>query len=76
MKKISYKKLFKLMIDVEMNKKELAAKAGISTATLTKMSRNEPVNMDMILKICIALDCGVEDIVELIPDEVTDTTVV
>jgi len=64
------------MIDVEMNKKELAAKAGISTATLTKMSRNEPVNMDMILKICIALDCGVEDIVELIPDEVTDTTVV
>ena len=63
------------MIDVEMNKKELAAKAGISTATLTKMSRNEPVNMDMILKICIALDCDVEDIVELVPDEMTETTV-
>ena len=69
----SYKKLFKLLIDRNMKKKELAEKAGISIATITKMGKDGAVvSSDVLVKICAALNCGVDDIIELIPDEKLD----
>lgn len=67
--KISYKKLWKLLIDRDMMKKDLAEKAGISNASIAKLVRNENVNTDILLKICIALGCEVSDILEIVPDE-------
>lgn len=66
---VSYKKLWKLLIDKDMKKKDLCAKAGISSASITKMGRGGHVTMEILLKICTALDCGVEDIVEIMPGE-------
>ena len=65
---VSYKKLWKLLIDKDMKKKDLCAKAGISPASVTKMGRNGHVTTEILLKICTALDCGVEDIMEIVPD--------
>ena len=66
----SYKKLFKLLIDRDMKKKELAEKAGISIATITKMGKDgASVNTDVLVKICKALDCQLEDIVEIVQNE-------
>ena len=62
---ISYKKLWKLLIDKEMLKKDLASKAKISTTSVAKLSKNENVNTEILLKICIALDCDVSDIMEI-----------
>lgn len=67
--KISYKKLWKLLIDRDMMKKDLAEKAGISNASIAKLGRNENVNTDILLKICVALGCDVADILEIVPDE-------
>jgi len=66
MKKASYKKLWKLLIDRDMNKKTLAEKAGISVSTLAKMNRGETVTVDILVKICAVLDCTIDDITELI----------
>ena len=65
----SYKKLFKLLIDRNMKKKELAESAGVSVATITKM-RNDgvTVNTDVLVKICNALACSFDDIMEIVPD--------
>lgn len=65
---ISYKKLWKLLIDKDMKKKDLCEKAGISPASVTKMGRNGHVTTEILLKICTALDCGIEDIMEIVPD--------
>ena len=66
----SYKKLFKLLIDREMNKKELAEKAGISIATITKMGKDGAiVSSEVLVKICVALECTMDDIVEIVPDK-------
>lgn len=63
----SYKKLFKLLIDRDMKKKELAEKAGISIATITKMGKDGAVvSSEVLAKICLALDCTMDDIVEII----------
>ena len=67
--KISYKKLWKLLIDREMMKKDLAEQAGVSTASIAKLGRNENVNTDILLKICVALKCEISDILEIITDE-------
>ena len=65
----SYKKLFKLLIDREMKSKELSAKAGISSATLAKMKKDgATVSSDVLVKICTALDCKLDDIVEIVPN--------
>lgn len=64
--KISYKKLWKLMIDKDMLKKDLAEKAEISTTSIAKLGRNENVNTDILLKICNALECDLQDIMELV----------
>lgn len=66
--KITYKKLWKLLIDKEMKKKDLAEKAHISSASIAKLGRNENVNTDIILKICEALNCNVADIMEVEED--------
>lgn len=66
---ISYKKLWKLLIDRDMKKKDLQILSGVSSATITKLGRNENVNTKILQKICIALQCDISDIMELIPDE-------
>ncbi|NLV35038.1 MAG: helix-turn-helix transcriptional regulator [Clostridiaceae bacterium] len=66
---VSYKKLWKMLIDKDMKKKDLQAKAGISWASVTKLSKGETVSMDVLIKVCKALDCDIGDIVELIPKE-------
>jgi DNA-binding Xre family transcriptional regulator len=65
---VSYKKLWKLLIDREMKKKELCAKAGISPSSLTKMGKNGHVTTEVLAKICTALDCSVDDIMDVLPD--------
>lgn len=69
--KISYKKLWKLLIDKDMMKKDLAEKAGISSASVAKLGRNENVNTEILLKICKALQCDVSDIMEMTSDNET-----
>ena len=65
----SYKKLFKLMIDREIKSKDLAAKAGISPTTLAKMKKDgATISSDVLVKICSALECTMNDIVEIVPD--------
>ena len=65
----SYKKLFKMLIDREMKSKELAEKAGISPATLAKMKKDgATISSDVLVKICTALDCKLDDIVEIVPN--------
>ncbi|MBQ1736052.1 MAG: helix-turn-helix transcriptional regulator [Lachnospiraceae bacterium] len=65
---ISYKNLWKLLIDRDMKKKDLQKLAGISAASITKLGKNENVNTEIIAKICTALKCDVSDIMEVIPD--------
>ena len=66
----SYKPLFKLLIDRNMKKKELAERAGLSLATITKMGKEgTTVTTDVLVKICTALNCEVSDIMEIVPDE-------
>lgn len=69
--KISYKKLWKLLINKDMMKKDLAEKAGISSASVAKLGRNENVNTEILLKICKALQCDVSDIMEMTSDNET-----
>ena len=64
---ISYKKLWHLLIDRDMKKRELLRLANISTATLAKLNRGDNVNTDILVRICRALNCSLEDIMELLP---------
>lgn len=65
----SYKKLWKILIDRDMSKTDLRLKAGISTMSLAKLGKNENVSMDVLKKICRALDCNIGDIMDLIPEQ-------
>ena len=65
---VSYKKLWKLLIDREMKKKDLLTAAGISQSSLSKMGRNENVNTDILVKVCKALNCDIGDIMEIVQD--------
>ena len=65
-KKISYNKLWKLLIDKGLNKKDLKRVSGISTTSIAKMGKGENITTDVILKICHALDCGTDDIMEVV----------
>ena len=65
---VSYKKLWKILIDKDIKKKDLSTMAGISPATITKMGKNGHVTTEVLLKICTALDCSADDIVEIVPD--------
>lgn len=67
---VTYKKLFKLLIDKEIKKTELAKEANLSTVTLAKLSKNEFISMDVLVRICDVLKCDIGDIVEVtIPNE-------
>lgn len=63
---VSYKKLWKLLIDKDMKKKDLQAISGISWSSITKMSKNENVSMEVLMKICQALNCDIGDIMEIV----------
>lgn len=63
---VSYKKLWKLLIDKDMMKKDLQVAAGISWASVTKMSKGENVSMEVLMKVCKALECDVSDIIEFV----------
>lgn len=65
----SYKKLWKLLIDKDMNKTDLRMMTGISTATVAKMTRGDDVTVAVLARICKALDCDVGDIMEMRPEE-------
>ena len=62
---ISYNKLWKLLIDKKMTKTQLRKQADIATSTLAKLSKDEQVSMDVLLKICSTLDCDISDILEI-----------
>lgn len=66
---VSYKKLWKLLIDRDMMKKDLAAAADISNYTISKMSKGENVTVEILGKICKALNCKIDDIMEFITDK-------
>ena len=66
---VSYKKLWKLLIDHDMKKKDLAKAANISNYTITKMNKGENVTFETLGKICSVLDCKIDDILDFIPDE-------
>lgn len=64
----SYKKLWKLLIDREMKKKDLCELAGISHASMAKLGKNKNITTDVLLRICSALHCDIGDIMEIVDD--------
>jgi DNA-binding Xre family transcriptional regulator len=66
---ISYNKLWKLLIDNHMKKKDLKDKAELSTATMAKLGKNESVSLDVLVRICKVLNCEIGDIVEIVENE-------
>ena len=64
---VSYNKLWKLMIDKKLTKTELTHLAGISTNAMAKLGKNEDVRVNILEKVCIALNCKFDDIVEIVP---------
>lgn len=66
---VSYNKLFKLLIDKELKKTEFAKEIGISANTLAKLSRNELVSMEIIVRICRYFECNVDDILDILPNK-------
>ena len=69
---ISYKKLFKLMIDKDMKKKDLRTLTGVSYSTLLKMENAEQVSLDVLDRICRSLHCQLSDIADVLPDVCPD----
>ena len=65
---VCYKKLWKLLIDKNMNKTELRMASGITTTALAKLGRDENVNTEVLAKICKTLDCKIEDIMEMVDE--------
>lgn len=63
---VSYKKLWKVLIDKDMKKKDLQAAAGISWASVTKLSKGETVSMEVLMKVCKTLECNIGDIMDFI----------
>ncbi|GHV40546.1 transcriptional regulator [Clostridia bacterium] len=66
---VSYNKLWKILIDKKMNKGDLRTVAGVSWSAVTKMSKDEKVSMEVIIKVCTALNCNVGDIMDIIPEQ-------
>ena len=65
---ISYNKLWKVLIDKRMKKTDLLAEADISTTTLAKLSKDQVVSMEVMARICKALNCDIGDVMEMLPD--------
>ena len=70
---VSYKKLWEILIDKDMKKKDLQAASGISWASVTKLSKGETVSMEVLMEVCKTLNCDIGDIMELIPTEENET---
>ncbi len=68
-RQVSYKNLWKLLIDKEMSKKKLGEESGVSPASIAKLGRNGNVTADVLVRICNALECELEDIMELVPQK-------
>lgn len=66
---ISYNKFFKILIDRKMKKKDICELAGIGTSTMAKMAKDENVSLDVLVRICRALDCTMDDILDVLPAE-------
>ncbi len=66
--KFSYSKLWKILIDKKMMKKDLMAKATITSSTMAKMGKDQPVSMEVLGRICEALDCNIGDIVDYLKE--------
>ena len=66
---VSYKKLWKLLIDKDMKKKDLRIATGMTTTALAKLGKNEHVNTEILAKICKVLACNIEDIVEVVDEQ-------
>ena len=66
--RISYNKLWKMLIDKDMKKSDLKEKAGISSASLAKLGKGDNITTDVLLRICEAMDCRIEDILESVRD--------
>lgn len=66
---VSYKKLWKLLIDKDMKKKDLRLATGITTTALAKLGKNENVNTEILVKICKVLECDISDIMEIVDEE-------
>lgn len=66
---ISYKRLWKLLIDLDMSKKQLEVSANLSSSTIAKMNKGKGVTTTTLERICKFLDCRIEDVVEIVPDE-------
>ena len=66
---ISYNRLWKLLIDNHMIKKDLKEKAELSTATMAKLGKNESVSLDVLVRICKVLNCEIGDVVEIVEDK-------
>ena len=67
--KLSYNRLWKLLIDKGMTRLDLREKTGISSASIAKMGKGENINTGLLVKICEALNCNTDDIMEIVPDE-------
>lgn len=66
---VSYNKLWKLLIDKSMTKTQLIKEAKISTNAMAKLGKNQDVRVEVLVKICYALNCSMDDIMEIIPDD-------
>ena len=71
--RVSYKRLWKLLIDKDMKKKDLMEQAHISNYTINKMNRGENITTDILVKICTALGCTFDEIMEIVEDEPNGT---
>lgn len=70
--KLSYKKLWVMLVERDMKKTEFAKKAGISSVSLAKLGKGANVTTDVLVRICEALNCDISDIVEIVPDEAVE----
>ena len=66
---VSYNKHWKMLIDKKMSRTQMRLKAGISTKALAKLGKNESVNIDILIKICVALECDITDIMEIVDNK-------
>jgi putative transcriptional regulator len=66
---VSYNKFFKMLIDRKMKKKDICEQAGIATSTMAKMAKDENVSLDVLVRICRALNCTIDDILDILPAE-------
>ena len=71
----SYNKLWKMMIDKRINKTTLRREAGITSNAMAKMGKDQPVSVEVLAKICRVLDCTVDDIIEILPEEEIESKV-